>query len=468
MSDKNYLKRVFVNSLILIGWLLLVADLVPILGLFSTAFLSMAITLFVFLTYKEKRRGARFTKRIKWMFFLFLSLGLILFILYLVNEVDFLLIIARPLNILQLVPAIPFTEKLGYLIGYTIFQTITIVIFSALLAQRKKIVWNVDISNQILHLAFYHPFYIENRLIHFNNVHEVEFGASSPFNRLFTNTQEITITRLDSRKVKHELSLVETPIFLLMDQIISIFTDLSPQEKISIKWFRELGDYLQNGLFTGYKITEQITLPLPLSQRLFMGKKLIASIISTSQPIKEELAHSKRGALYRLRLGDILIFLIGICCFPVAILLGLYFIDLRIQSISFPEFGFTHGFNGEVLLIGSLFLIVIITGFRLVFLHSVRLFGQTTLQWTENALLISTQWRHLKKIDHIIPYSLIWDIYPILESLTTGLSKIWIQTPFIALPIWTEITPNDPEINKIVFNTVYHVEKELDSITHQM
>ncbi|UCG00365.1 MAG: hypothetical protein JSW11_12020 [Candidatus Heimdallarchaeota archaeon] len=466
ISDKNYRKRAFVNLLVLIGWLLLGADLVPILGLFSTAFLSMAITLIGFLTYKSKRWNARINKRIEWIIIIFLSLGLILFILYLENKVDFLLIIARPFNLLQPVPAIPFTEKFGYLTGYTIFQTITIVIFLALLSQRRKIVWTVDLSNQILHLVLYHPFYDENRIIHFKNVQEAEFGASSPFKRLFTNTQEITLTRLDSRKEKHELSLVETPIFLLMDQLISIFEVLLPKEEISIRWFRELGDSLQNGLLTRYKITEHITLPIPLSQRFFMGKKFLTKMTSTSQPVIKEVAHPKRGALYRLRLGDIFLFLIGICCLPVAIILGSFLIDLRIKSISFPEFGFTHGFNGEILLIGSLFLIVIITGFRLVFLHSVRLFGQTTLQWTENALLISTQWRFLKIIDHIIPYSLIWDIYPILESLTTGLSKIWVQTPFIRLPIWSEITPNDPEINKIVFNTVYHVEKELKS-THQ-
>jgi len=457
-----------VNSIILIGWLLLVSDLVPILGLFSTAFLSMAIILIVFLSYKEKKQNARIIKRVKWISLVFLSLGLIFFIFYLFYEVDFLLIIARPFNMLQPVPTIPFREKFGYLIGYIIFQTITIIIFIALLAQRKKIVWNVDISNQIVHLSFFHPIYTESRLIHFKNVQEVEFGASSPFNRLFTNTQEISITRLDSKKIKHELSLAETPIFLLMDQLISIFTDLSTENEIIIKWFRELGDYLQNGLFTRYKITEQITHPLPFSQRFFMGKKFLTKITSTLQPVEEEIAHTKRGAFYRLRPGDILIFLIGVCCFPVAIVLGLYFIDLRIKSISFPEFGFTHGFNGEILLIGAIFLIVIITGFRLVFLHSVRLFGHTTLQWTENTLLVGIQWRYLKKIDHIIPYSLIWDIYPILGSLTTGLSKIWIQTPFITLPIWTEITPNSPEINKIIFNTIYHIEKQTDSTNHQM
>lgn len=150
------------NSLILIGWLLLASDLVPILGLFSTTFSSMAITLIVFLSYKEKKENARIIKGVKWISPVFLLIGFIFFIFYLFYEVDYLLIIARPLNIMQPVPAIPFREKFGYLIGYIIFQTISIIIFVALLSQRKKVIWNVDISNQVLQRTFFHPFYTDN------------------------------------------------------------------------------------------------------------------------------------------------------------------------------------------------------------------------------------------------------------------------------------------------------------------
>jgi len=245
----------------------------------------------------------------------------------------------------------------------------------------------------------------------------------------------------------------------MMNHLIAVIQTLTNNEKITLKWFRELGDYLQNSIFTKYKIIEEITFPLPFSLRLTQGKKFIAETTSEQQSNENYISHPKRGVFYRTKLGPILFFIIGICCFPVVAVLASYFLKLGYQSVSFPESGHNHGFNAEILLIGGLFLIILFAGFRLLFISLMMLFGYTTLQWTENEFLIGVQWKNFNKIDLIIPHSLIWDVFPLLELLSSDLLKIWVQTPFITLPIWFEDKPNSPITNKILANTINSVEK---------
>jgi hypothetical protein len=458
ISDKQYPLRTLVNFIILIGWLTLAADLVPILGLLTSAFLSMAITVITIFMYKSKKWNIKFRRTARWMFLVFLIPGLLFFFLYLINEKDFMLILARPFNLLEPVPAIPSAEKLGYLIGFLTFQIITVVIFSVLMSQRRKTVWKIDISNQILLVVFHHPLYLETRSIHFKDISEIEFGAASPFKRLFTNTQEISITRLGTFTETHEISLTTTPIFLMMNSLIEIAQTLSNSEKITFKWFRELGDYLQNSIFTRYKIKEELTFPLPLTARLAQGKKFITEKSSEQQLNEKLISHPLRGAFYRTKLGTILFAIIGLCCIPVSAVLASYFLKLGNQSVFFSEAGFNNGFNAEILLIGGLFLIILFAGFRLVFISIMMLFGKTTLQWTENEFLIGVRWKNFNKIDIIIPYALIWDIFPLLESLSSGLAKIWVETPFITLPFWIEEQPGSALTNIILANTIHFIE----------
>ncbi|MFX0051796.1 MAG: hypothetical protein ACFFAJ_13400 [Candidatus Hodarchaeota archaeon] len=459
VSDREYPLKTLTNILILISWLILAADLIPILGLLSSAFLSMAIIYFVIFMYKSKKWNTRFDPKARWMFILLLIFGLLFFILYLVNKNDFILILARPFNILKHVPAIPSTEKLGYFVGFLVFQIIPAMIFTGLISQRIRVIWKIDTLNQTLILTFHHPLYLETRSIHFKNIKEIEFGAASPFKRLFTNTQNITITRYDAAIEIHEISLATTPIFLMMNHLIMVIQSLTNNERITLKWFRELGDYLQNSIFTKYKITEEITLPLTFSFRFTQGKKFIAEVISEQQSNKNYITHPKRGAFYRTKLGSILFFIFGICCFPVVTILASYFLKLGYQSVSFPESGYNHGFNAEILLIIGLFLIILFIGFRLLFFSLMMLFGHTTLQWTENEFLIGVQWKNFNKVDLIIPHLLICDIFPLLELLSSDLLKIWVQTPFITLPIWLEEKPDSPITNKILVNTINSVEK---------
>jgi hypothetical protein len=393
------------------------------------------------------------------MFLLFLIPGLLLFFLYLVNEKDFILILARPFNLLEPVPAIPSAEKLGYLIGFLTFQIITVVIFSILMSQRRRVIWKIDTSNQMLLLVFHHPLYLETRSIHFKDISDIEFGAASPFKRLFTNTQEISITRFGTFAKTHEISLTTTPIFLMMNSLIKVAQTLSNNEKITFKWFRELGDYLQNSIFTRYKIKEELTLPLPLTARLTRGKKFLTETSSEQQLNEKLISHPLRGAIYRTKIGTILFAIIGLCCIPVSAVLASYFLKLGYQSVFFPEVGLSHGFNAEILLIGGLFLIILYAGFRLLFVSIMMFFGKTTLQWTENEFLIGVQWKNFTKIDIIIPYALIWDVFPLLDSLSSGLDKIWIETPFITLPFWIEDQPNSSLTNRILANTIHFIEK---------
>ncbi|MFX0182673.1 MAG: hypothetical protein ACFE95_06270 [Candidatus Hodarchaeota archaeon] len=461
ISDKDYPRKALINIFILIGWLILAADLIPILGLLSSAFLSMAICFFIIFVYKSRKWNTRFGSTARWMFVLLLILGLLFLFLYIVNENDFMLILAKPFYILKHVPAIPSTEKLTYFIGFLIFQIIPVIIFLGLISQRMRVIWKVDTLNQTLILTFHHPLYLETRSIYFKNIKDIEFRVASPFKRLITNTQEITITRYDSTVETHEITLATTPIFLMMNHLIMVVQTLTNNEKITLKWFRELGDYLQNSIFTRYKTIEEITFPLPFSFRLTQGKKFITEITSEQQSNENYISHPKRGAFYRTKLGSVLLFIIGVCCFPVVAVLASYFLKLGFQSVSFPESGHNHGFNAEILLIGGLSLIILYAGFRLLFISLMMLFGYTTLQWTENEFLIGVQWKNFNKIDLIIPHSLIWDIFPLLELLSNDLLKIWVQTPFISLPIWLEDKPNSPITNKILVNTINSVEKHL-------
>ncbi|MFX1336617.1 MAG: hypothetical protein ACFFAM_19435 [Promethearchaeota archaeon] len=458
ISDQQYLQKTLVNILILIGWLTLVSDLVPIFGLLTAAFLSMTINIIVIFMYKSKKWNIKFRRAVRWMFLPLLILGLLFFFLYLVSEKDFMLILARPFNLLEVVPAIPITEKLGYFFGFLTYQIMTVVIFTIILSQRRKVIWNIDNSNQMLLVVFHHPLYQETRSIHFKDISEIEFGAASPFKRLFTNTQEISITRTDTFTKTHEISLTTTPIFLMMCNLIKAVQILSNNEKVTFKWFRELGDYLQNSIFTKYKIKEELTLPLPITARLIRGKKFITETSSKQQLNEELISHPIRGAVYRTRLGTILFAIIGLCCIPVSTVLVSYFLKLGYQSVFFPEAGFNYGFNAEILIIGGLFLIILFAGFRLLYISIMMLFGKTTLQWTESEFLIGVQWRYFNRIDIIIPYALIWDVFPLLESISSGLSKLWVETPFITLPFWIEDEPNSALTFKILVNTIHFIE----------
>ncbi len=458
ISDQQYILKNLVNVIILIGWLTLAADLVPILGLLTSAFLSMAITIITIFMYKSKKWNVKFRTTVRWMFLLFLIPGLVFFFLYIVNENDFMLILARPFNLLEPVPAIPSAEKLGYLIGFLTFQIVTVMIFAILLSQRRKVIWKIDTSNQMLLVVFHHPLYLETRSIHFKDISDIEFGAAAPFKRLFTNTQEISITRFGTFTKTHEISLATTPIFLMMNSLIEVVQTLSNNEKITFKWFRELGDYLQNSIFTRYKIKEELTFPLPPTARLTRGKRSIIDTSSDQQLNEKLISHPLRGAFYRTKIGTILFAIIGLSCIPISAVLASYYLRLGYQSVFFPEAGFDHGFNAEVLIIGGLFLVIFIAGFRLLFVSIMMLFGKTTLQWTENEFLIGTKWQNFNKIDINIPYALIWDVFPLLESLSTGLAKIWVETPFITLPFWIEDQPNSNLTNTILVNTIHSVE----------
>jgi hypothetical protein len=459
ISDHQYEQKTLVNIIILIGWLTLATDLVPILGMLTSAFMSMAITYVTIFMYKSKKWNATFRTAARWIFLLFLIPGLLFLFLYLVNEQDFMLIFARPLNLLEPVPAIPSAEKLGYLIGFLIFQFITAVILSILICQRKKVIWRIDISNQMLLLEFHHPLYLETRSIHFKDISEIEFGAASPFKRLFTNTQEISITRLGTFTKTHEISLATTPIFIMMNSLIKTVQTLSNNEKVTFKWFRELGDYLQNSIFTRYKIKEESTFPLPLTARLNRGKKYISETSLTQQLNETLISHPFRGTFYRTKIGSILLTIIGLVCIPVSAVLAIYFLKIGNESVFLPELGLNHGFNVEIFLIGGLFLTILYFGFRLLFLSMMRLIGKTTLQWTENEFLIGSKWKNFKIIDLIIPYELIWDVFPLLESLSSGFAKLWLETPFITLPFWIEEQPNSFLTNKILENTIHFIEK---------
>ena len=154
IHDQQYTLKVLINIIILIGWLALVADLIPIFGLLSSAFLSMTINIIIIFMYKIKKWNTQFKTAARWTFLVFLTPGILFLILYFISEQDFMIILARPFNLLEPVPPTPSDEKLGYLIGFLTFQFITVLIFSILLSQRRKVVWKIDILNQMLLVIF--------------------------------------------------------------------------------------------------------------------------------------------------------------------------------------------------------------------------------------------------------------------------------------------------------------------------
>ncbi|MHA1971774.1 MAG: hypothetical protein ACTSW1_02205 [Candidatus Hodarchaeales archaeon] len=463
-KDGKFQLRILENIILLVGYYAISADMFPILGLLSTTFLLLPITFFGFYTYKRRRLKASFNPLSLRLFIIMFLLSFFFFFLFFTSKVDYLIILARPFNFLISVEPILPSEKIGYLTAYLIMQVIPLLIFVAILTPRQKVVWKLDALDQTLHLTFCHPLYSEKRTISLMNIIKVEFGAEAPLVRVFTNTLKINMTKTDFSNETHEIAPANTPILVLQDSLISLFQTCANDRKVTLKWFRETGDYLQSSVFTRNQITDEVTLPLNLSQRFSQSRdSLIDPEIRMEDKEKRELIHRGHGAVYRRRLADSLVLFIGILFLVASLLLGSILPTLTVSSLMLKEFDLPHAFNGEILLFLSLFLIILFFSVRLIYVSCQRIFGRTTLYWTNNGLFIGTKWYNFRNFEYFVPYTLVWDFYSTLESITSGLSILWLQTPFLTIPIWSffsqEKISNNFEVKQIVNSTLSKVEQ---------